>query len=154
MEWYLRRFNPICDRWRGHRYNGLNTDVRIIYSPACSCKRYPAEYVVNGLKLLSVTDNGTLVSTVMATFLSHCNVDIKISLPSRSSRVVYSTVLTSIQSAGVAPEVNLRITQARNPILWNQDRHYMKSKTEIPVTPLSWGQIKTKSPLGCLSVVY
>ena len=49
-------------------------------------------------------------------------------------------MLTSIQSAGVAPEVHLRITQARNhpgihPDFETQGRHHQKSKTGMSVVP-------------------
>ena len=50
-------------------------------------------------------------------------------------------MLTSIQSAGVTPEVNLRITQARKYAkgihsgFETQGRHHQKSKTEVSVAP-------------------
>ena len=50
-------------------------------------------------------------------------------------------MLTSIQSAGVASEVNLRITQARkhakgiHPGLETQGRYHQKSKTVVSVAP-------------------
>ena len=50
-------------------------------------------------------------------------------------------MITSTQSAGVAPEVNLRITQARkhtkriHPGSEKQGRQYQKSKTEVSVAP-------------------
>ena len=50
-------------------------------------------------------------------------------------------MLTSIQSAGVTPEVNLRMTQARkhakgiHPGFKTQGRHHQKSKTGVSVAP-------------------
>ena len=50
-------------------------------------------------------------------------------------------MLTFIQSAGVTPEVNLRITQVRkctkgiHPGFETQGRHHQKSKTEESVAP-------------------
>ena len=47
-------------------------------------------------------------------------------------------MLTSIQSAGVAPEVNLRITQVRKHMgihLGFETRHHQKSKTVVSVAP-------------------
>ena len=52
-----------------------------------------------------------------------------------------SNLLTSIQSAGVTPEVNLRITQARKHVkgihsgFKTQARCHQKSKTGISVAP-------------------
>ena len=51
-----------------------------------------------------------------------------------------AAMLTSIQSAGVAPEVNLRITQVRKhasdpPCFETQGRCHQKSKTGVPVAP-------------------
>ena len=53
----------------------------------------------------------------------------------------WAVVLTSKQSAGVTPEVNLRITQARklarviHPSFETQGRRHQKSKTGISVAP-------------------
>ena len=52
-----------------------------------------------------------------------------------------AAILTSIQSAGVAPEVNLRITQARKYAKWihldfeTQVRCHQKSKTGVSMNP-------------------
>ena len=43
-------------------------------------------------------------------------------------------MLISVQSAGVAPEVNLRITLARKNAR-DPPRHHKKSKTGVSVTP-------------------
>ena len=52
-----------------------------------------------------------------------------------------AAMLTSIQSAGVAPEVNLRITQARkhakriHPGFKTQGKHHQKSNTGVSGVP-------------------
>ena len=52
-----------------------------------------------------------------------------------------AAILTSIQSAGIAPEVNLRITQMRKHTkgihsgFETEDRCHQKSKTGVSVTP-------------------
>ena len=60
-------------------------------------------------------------------------------------------MLTSKQSAGVAPELNLRITQVRkhakgiHPGFETQGRHYQKSKTGVSVAQRKGPKIKKKN---------